>query len=92
MADDMEEDVEEIQEGGAADDELSLPKGQTVWTILCQLLVVNIFDSATVTKLIGEMMPPGIVCSKEARNLIIDSCVGQYSAVFRKKCVGLTLP
>ena len=74
MADDMEEDVEEIQEGGAVDDELSLPKGQ------CRLflyhLLVNIYDSATVTKLIGEMMPPGIVCSKEARNLIIDSCVG----------------
>ncbi|KAI9489032.1 histone-fold-containing protein [Zychaea mexicana] len=30
---------------------------------------------ATVMKLINEMMPSDIVCSKEARDLLIDSCV-----------------
>ena len=33
---------------------------------------------ATVTKMIQEMLPTGISCPRETRDLLLDCCVGNY--------------
>lgn len=39
---------------------------------------LNCIVAATVQKLISEMMPSDVACTKEARDVLIDCCVGMY--------------
>lgn len=64
------------------DDELSLPKGEcrclSFPLVRCPPLTQLCLFTATVQKLINEMMPSDVACTKEARDVLIDCCVGRY--------------
>lgn len=60
----------EDYESGSHDD-LSLPKG----LYNTSMLYLNYFIIATVGKIIHEMLPLDISCSKETRDLLVDCCV-----------------
>lgn len=51
------------------DDELSLPRGTEH---ICYLYIYR--GLATVYKLITEMLPSGVGCSKETRDMLVDCC------------------
>lgn len=69
--------------GPTGEDDLSLPKGILLFLFffICVYFVytylVYIYI-ATVQKLINEMMPDDIICSKDTRDLLIDCCVGKF--------------
>lgn len=64
--------------GPSMDDELSLPKGMVICCITNFSVLLNRSSLiATVQKLINEMMPEGIICAKDTRDLLIDCCVGK---------------
>lgn len=71
----MDEDYDQIP-SSTADDDLSLPKGKiNNWNIGNILFFIQIL--ATVTKMIQEMLPLGISCPRETRDLLLDCCVGK---------------
>jgi hypothetical protein len=70
--------------GPMGDDDLSLPKGE-LFPILSLACTKRFVTIATVQKLINEMMPDDIICSKDTRDLLIDCCVGKLVIIRRKK-------
>jgi histone H3/H4 len=55
-----------------ADDDLSLPKGVSSAS---RLYSANALPTATVQKLISELLPADLTFAKESRDLLIDCCV-----------------
>ena len=69
-----------IMEAQAQEDELSLPKGMlhtppSTLHLDLDLTSHSPTHTATVFKLINEMMPSDVQCAKETRDLLIECCV-----------------
>lgn len=61
------------------DDNLSLPKGMLFFVVCSLFIVVSLSlccATATVSKLIKEMLPEDVKCSNDTRDLILECCVG----------------
>ena len=79
-------DEDDLADRQDVDDELSLPKGTLiVFTLTLQKVCLwqcpyhwlyTLKNLATVNKLIQELMPDGLACAKETRNVLADICVG----------------
>lgn len=82
----MDEDYDQVP-SSTADDDLSLPKGKIFENNKIILLFYSFISFeflATVTKMIQEMLPLGISCPRETRDLLLDCCVGKKKTLKRK--------
>ncbi len=77
---DGENDYVSDEEGSLGSDDLTLPKGKykashsVFWSTVC---IPGVLILATVTKMIQELLPADIACSKDSRDLLMECCVGR---------------